>query len=76
MLGATERPLAAIRLVYASPLRRSLISARSDFLHHQLVAELSTAGGPLSPGTIRAVGHRLQARFLGAAPIVASEDRD
>lgn len=50
-------------------------AVRSDFLH-QLVAELATAGGPRSPGTLRKVGQRLQARFLGAAPIIAIEDRD
>jgi hypothetical protein len=49
-------------------------ACRGDFLR-ALVAEL-TASGVHNPGVIRKIGQRLQARFLGAAPIIATEDRD
>ena len=47
---------------------------RSDFLH-QLVAELQTVSGPRSPATVKAIGQRLQIRFLGVA-VVGDEDQD
>ena len=49
-------------------------AARDKFLH-ALVAELAVAGAH-NPGVVRKIGQRLQARFLGAAPIIATEDRD
>ena len=49
-------------------------ASRGDFLR-ALVAEL-TAAGAHNPGVVRKIGQRLQARFLGAAPIIAAEDRD
>jgi hypothetical protein len=49
-------------------------ASRRGFLDAML-AEVATAG-VRSPGVIRMIGQRLQARFLGAAPIVGIEDRD
>ena len=47
---------------------------RRGFLDAML-AELIAAGAH-NPGVVRKIGHRLQAQFLGAAPIVGIDDRD
>lgn len=49
-------------------------TVRSNFLH-ALLAEL-TAAGAHNPGIVRKIGQRLQARFLGAVPMIGAEDRD
>ena len=58
-----------IELTHLLPYAR-----RGDFLR-ALLAQL-TAAGAHNPGVVRKIGQRLQARFLGAAPIIATEDRD
>ena len=63
-LGLSDEELSTINsLVQPLPY-----TARNDFLH-QLIAELSTAGGPRSPGLVRTVGQRLQIRYLGVSAV-------
>jgi hypothetical protein len=54
--------------------RAAAFARRPDFLR-ALLPEL-TAADAHNPGVVRIIGQRLQARFLAAAPIIATEDRD
>jgi hypothetical protein len=49
-------------------------ASRGAFLR-ALVAELQAAGAH-NPALVRKLGHRLQARYLGAAPLLGIEDHD
>ena len=68
MLGLSDEEFRLITAL-TQPLPHA---RRSDFLH-QLVAELSAAGGPRSPGAVRAIGQKLQLRFLGVS-VVGPDD--
>ena len=69
-IGLTDEELQLITAL-TQPLQPP---QRSAFLH-QLIDELR-AGGAHNPAIVRKLGHRLQARFLGAAPIIGIEDHD
>ena len=47
---------------------------RADFIR-EVMTEI-VAAGVRSAGVVKKIGQRLQARFLGAAPIIGIEDRD